>query len=100
MCLRQPKGFDTLISVQHTAIRLSEVAVLKSRDDCMVSSTKQVLLARLVPAGQLLWKHNILVGCFSSFFKHLQQDFINFMLIVLDRLIQISPSCSQRHDEF
>ena len=65
----------------------------------MVSSTKQVLLARLVPAGLLLWKNNILVGCFSSFFKHLQQDFINFMLVVLDHLIQISTSCGQLHDE-
>jgi len=94
------KRFDTLIFVRHTAIRLSEVAALKSRNDCMVSGTKQVLLARLVPAGQLLWKHNTLVGCFSSFFKHLQQDFINFMLIVPDHLIQISASCGQLHNEF
>ena len=85
--------------MQHTAIRLSEVALLKSTNDCVVSSTKQVLLARLESAGQLLWKLDILVGCFSSFFKHFQQDFVNFMLVVLDHLFQVSTSCGQLHDE-
>ena len=41
----------------------------------------------------------LLVGSFSSLFKHLQQYFVELMFIVLDNAVQVSTSCGELHDE-